>query len=149
MNADSSPHLPNRPRGRFAHALFAALLAVCPRDMRREYGSAILGDFDDRYAAASERGASHADGFAMHALFDLVGSGLLERFEAFGRDVSYAVRGAARAPLFATVVVLTMAIAIALNATVFAAISAIFLQPLPCAMPDRCSSYGRRTRTSA
>ncbi len=131
MNADSSPHLPNRPRGRLARALFSALLAVCPRDMRREYGTAILGDFDDRYAAASERGASHASRFAVYALFDLVGSGLLERFEAFGRDVSYAVRGAARAPVFATVVVLTMAIAIALNATVFATISAIFLQPLP------------------
>jgi len=131
VNVDSSPRLHSRRRGGFAHALFAALFFVCPRDMRREYGTAILGDFDERYAAASARGTPHASAFAVHALFDLVASGLLERFEAFGRDLSYAVRGAARAPVFATVVVLTMAIAIALNATVFAAISATFLRPLP------------------
>lgn len=90
MNAASSPHLRNsfHPIGAVLRALFRVLLLVCPREMRREYGTAILGDFDERFAAATTaRGTVHANAFGFHALLDLTASGVLERFTMHGLEV--------------------------------------------------------------
>lgn len=56
---------------------------------------------------------------------------------ALGNDVRYAVRMMRRTPLFTATVVLTVAIAIAANATIFTVVNAVMIRPLPFAQPSR------------
>ncbi|HPV77787.1 MAG TPA: ABC transporter permease, partial [Gemmatimonadaceae bacterium] len=60
------------------------------------------------------------------------------------KDLHLAGRLIVKSPLFTTVVVLTMAIAIGLNTTVFAAVEALLLRPLPgTTAPDRIAQLYR------
>ncbi|HEY0565499.1 MAG TPA: ABC transporter permease, partial [Terriglobales bacterium] len=52
-------------------------------------------------------------------------------------DIRYAVRLMRRAPLFATTVILTVALAIGANASIFSVVHAVMIRPLPFAHPDR------------
>src|ERR1700692_384482 len=52
-------------------------------------------------------------------------------------DVRYAVRIISRTPLFTATVVLTVAIAIAANATIFTVVNAVMIRSLPFAEPNR------------
>jgi putative ABC transport system permease protein len=58
-------------------------------------------------------------------------------FSALWADIRYAVRVMLRTPLFTVTVVLTVAIAIAANATIFTVVNAVMLRSLPYAQPDR------------
>ena len=58
-------------------------------------------------------------------------------FADLRRDVRYAVRGLRRAPGYATVAILTLALGIGANTAIFAAVDAILLKPLPYANADR------------
>ena len=51
-------------------------------------------------------------------------------------DVRYAVRIMCRTPLFTATVVLTVAIAIAANATIFTVVNAVMIRSLPFARPN-------------
>ena len=53
------------------------------------------------------------------------------------RELHGAVRGLARSPLFATVAVLSLGIALALNTTMFALVDAILHPPMPHPAPER------------
>jgi putative ABC transport system permease protein len=52
-------------------------------------------------------------------------------------DVSYAARMMRRTPLFTATVVLTVALAIAANTTIFSVVNAVMLKPLPFKEPNR------------
>src|SRR5271169_5093279 len=52
-------------------------------------------------------------------------------------DIRYAVRIMLRAPLFTATVVLTVALAIAANATIFTVVNAVLIRSLPYAEPNR------------
>ena len=56
--------------------------------------------------------------------------------EAFWRDVRYSVRVLAKAPVFAAVVVLTLALGIGANTAIFSFIDAILLRSLPVHQPE-------------
>lgn len=53
------------------------------------------------------------------------------------RDLRLALRTLGRAPLFAVVVVLTLAVAIGANVALYAVVDAVLLSPLPFPEPDR------------
>ena len=57
--------------------------------------------------------------------------------EGTSRDVRYAVRMLRRYPLFSLAIVVTIALAIGANATIFGVINAVLLEPLPYKDPDR------------
>jgi putative ABC transport system permease protein len=58
-------------------------------------------------------------------------------FTTIWADIRYAVRIMLRAPLFTVTVVLTVAIAIAANATIFTVVNAVMLRSLPFGEPNR------------
>jgi predicted permease len=53
------------------------------------------------------------------------------------RDVMYAVRSLRRAPVFAAVFVLTLALGVGINGTIFGVANAVLVRPLPFPAPDR------------
>jgi predicted permease len=58
-------------------------------------------------------------------------------FEELAADTRYALRTLRRAPVLATAAILTLALGIGANTTIFSAVNAVVLQPLPFAQPDR------------
>jgi hypothetical protein len=56
---------------------------------------------------------------------------------AIWSDICYAFRMMKRTPLFTAAVVLTVAIAIAANATIFTVVNAVLIRSLPYSQPDR------------
>ena len=57
-------------------------------------------------------------------------------------DVRYCLRGFARRPLFAVVVVATLALGLSINAAIFAIYDEILLRELPVADPDELVNLG-------
>ena len=62
---------------------------------------------------------------------------LQNMFSTLWGDIRYAVRVMLRTPLFTATVVLTVAIAIAANATIFTVVNAVMIRSLPFAEPNR------------
>jgi predicted permease len=84
---------------------------------------------DARYAARRELGN------VTRALEDSRSVWSFTWLESLLRDVRYAVRGVAQAPLFALTVIGTIALTLGLNTTMFTAFDAYVLRPLPVRDP--------------
>ena len=62
----------------------------------------------------------------------------------FMQDVKFAIRELSRNPLFAIVVILTLAFGIGVNTAIFSAVNALLLNPYPFPQPDRIVSVEAR-----
>src|SRR5438270_874302 len=57
--------------------------------------------------------------------------------EELAADTRYALRTLRRAPVLATAAILTLALGVGANTTIFSAVNAVILQPLPFGQPER------------
>jgi putative ABC transport system permease protein len=105
-------------------ALLELALLLCPKSFRDDYREQI-------YAHAEESGGDGA------AALDVARYGIGVRVEGLARDVVLALRALLKARMFSTVALGTLALAISVNAAVFAVVQAVLLQPLPFAHSDR------------
>lgn len=70
-------------------------------------------------------------------------------FEELRQDLAYAFRSVRRNPGFALVVVLTLALGIGANTSIFTLIDAVLLRRLPVPAPERLVAIGDPTRVNA
>lgn len=111
-----------------ARALLTIALLAFPAEFRRAYRSQLFLDLEHR---------SSEPNYSGRIFLEVLYAGIAMRAESFSRDLSYAARSLARAPLFASIVVGTLAVALAVNAIIFGALDAVLLHPLPYANADR------------
>jgi putative ABC transport system permease protein len=113
--------------------LYRALMRMCPREFRNNYGDQAVEAFAEYARCADRRGLPAAWSFAAAAYSDILMTALREHATGIGNDVAYALRLMAKSWVSSAIVVVTLAIAIGIGATVFSAIEAVLLAPLPYA----------------
>src|SRR4051794_31630097 len=69
--------------------------------------------------------------------------------ERLFQDLRYALRGLRRAPAFAFVAILTLALGIGVNSAIFSVVSAILYRPLPVQRADELVDIYGHTATSS
>jgi predicted permease len=80
---------------------------------------------------------------------DIYDANSLPIVESIARDARYAARILLRTPLFTAAALLTLAIAIGVNAAVFSVVDAVLLEPLPYPQPDRLALVSRSVTRGA
>jgi predicted permease len=141
-----------------AAALHRLALCAYPRAFRARIGDDLHATFLDRVTHARTR--LGAVTVCAAGVVDALASGCAERaadarvrrrtrflappdrsltmtWESLRADVQLALRHCRRAPGFAALVVLTLAIGVGANSAIFAAVHAVLLKPLPYDAPDR------------
>ena len=136
--------------GSFLLRLAAPLV---PSDLRRDWlreWQAELQYSLDRQSRVGRRPSQVHARLAIRCLGALVHAAWLRvdrwRFEMLLQDIKYAVRTLTRKPGYAAMTVLTLAIGIGANATIFSAVRAVLFRPLPFPAPESSSRSSRRPR---
>jgi putative ABC transport system permease protein len=118
--------------------IFRMLQYAYPVEFRRAYGPAMDRDFEDAVRDERQtRGLPAALVFAAGAYADVLVTALKEYAAMLYRDLVFAFRSVRKTPVFAAVVIATLAIAIGANAAVFSILRAVVLAPLPYPHADR------------
>jgi hypothetical protein len=116
--------------------LFRWLIRLFPEDTRTAHGDEMLQILRQQHHETPRDSASRLR-FWTAALFDVLRSAPRQHAEALRQDVSYALRGLARAPAFAATALVTIALATGATSAIFAIVNAVLLRPLPYRDPDR------------
>ncbi len=107
---------------RSVHPLLRLSLLFCPSEFRRRFADDLAADLDrDRSAPLP----------LTLTCLNVAWTGMRLHAENVWRDVAYAARVLAKAPLFVTIATLTIALAIAANLTAFSVLKGVLIDPLP------------------
>ena len=134
--------------------IYRWLLWLCPRPFRREYGPAMEEAFALRVADARGVGIRGRVRLWRRELAGLLALAVTERWgvrrrppldagrkaermDAMRQEIRHAARRLARSPAFTLAAVLTLALAIGANVSIFAVVHGVLLNPLPYGRPDR------------
>jgi putative ABC transport system permease protein len=145
---------------RFALLLYRLLLRLAPADLRAAHGDEMVELFTADLEAARERGLMPATRVLLGGISDLARRAPYEHWRRRGRpmlqgigkpatsfffaDLRFAVRSFARQRGATTLVVVTLALAVAANVAVFALVDAVFVRPLPYPHASRLVDLNER-----
>src|ERR1700723_3624181 len=110
---------------------YRLLMRACPREFRSNYGDQAVEAFAEIARRTDGRGRLATWSFFAAAYADILMTALREHAAGIGSDIAYALRLMVKSWVSSAVVVVTLAIAIGIGATVFGAIEAVLLAPLP------------------
>jgi putative ABC transport system permease protein len=134
--------------------IYRLLLWLCPSSLRREYGAAMEETFALRIDDARAAGVRSRARLWRRELLALLVLAMTERWparhvptldhvrkagrmDAMFQEIEHAARRLARSPAFTVAAVLTLALAISANVSIFAVVHRVLLNPLPYGDPDR------------
>ena len=110
------------------------LIRAYPPEFRYEFGPEMLRALEDRYG--EERGASRLR-LCLATAADLLWTAAKERWYLMIRDIRHSCRRFALHPLVTLIAVLSLALGVGANTTVFSIVWAALLRPLPYPDVDR------------
>src|SRR5688500_16899117 len=114
--------------------LFTWLLFAYPADFRCEYGAEMRRVFADRYQEENGIGRLW---FWIQTIADVITTAIQERYRIMLRDLKHSWRRLAAHPGIALTAVLSLALGIGANTTVFSVVYAAVLKPLGYPEVDR------------
>src|SRR5262249_54160760 len=133
--------------------IYRWLLRLCPAALRRDYEAAMVDTFVLRLADARRAGAWPYMRVWSRELSSVLALAIVERIfrrsafshhqtprgrmETISQDLQQAARRLVRSPAFTLAAVLTLALAIGANASIFAVVERVVLNPLPYPESDR------------
>jgi hypothetical protein len=116
--------------------LIDLLLRLYPRDFRARFERDMRDFHDDRLREGQQ---------SMTRIYlDHLASAASEQVHAIRPDVKLALRGIARRPLFAAIIIATIALGVGANAAIFSVVNALLLRPLPYPEPGRLVFFGHK-----
>ena len=125
-------------RSSLSDRVYASLLRLFPGDFRAEFAEEMQADFRDQRVDAERTGGRLAVARVwIRTLADIIRRAPAEQLDVTQRDAAYAIRLMRRNPMFTVTAILTLALAIGVNTTVFGIVDGMLFKPLPYHEPDR------------
>ena len=129
-----------------------ALIRLYPARFRERYGRAMLTFHRERVhegdVAWYRVAWDHLTSAAAEHVRELRQPSRVETTEGsssmFGQDIRFAMRSLLRRPLFATIVISTIALGVGANAAIFSVVRGVLLRPLVYPEPDRVVAFGHK-----